>query len=47
MIQITAEAVLSVAQLAVLTAIFFRLGRHGAEIESVKNRVGRIEQRVT
>lgn len=44
--QITPEAVLQVAQVAILTGIFFRLGRHGAEIEGVKHRVERIETTV-
>lgn len=43
---ITPEAVLSIAQVALLTGIFFRLGRHGAEIEGVKNRVGKMEERL-
>ena len=44
---ISPETVLQVAQVGILTGIFFRLGRHGAEIEGMKNRVGRIEEKVT
>jgi len=42
-VTITPEAVLQVMQVAILTAIFFRLGSHGAQIESVKDRVMRLE----
>ena len=42
---VTPEAVLQVAQIAILTGIFFRLGSHGAKLEGMETRVKRIEER--
>jgi hypothetical protein len=42
---ITAEAILQIVQVGILTGIFFRLGSHGAKIESMDTRVKRIEER--
>lgn len=44
---LTVEAVLQVVQVGVLTAIFFRLGRHGAKLENMEFRVRRVEEKVT
>ena len=45
MIPITAEAVLSMAQVGLLVAIFARLGALSAHVENVKERVNQLERK--
>lgn len=42
---VTPEAVLQVAQIGVLVAIFTRLGALGAHLENLKKRVNRLEEK--